>query len=120
MQRLNRTAVKRTALSLALATICTVLQAGNATDLIGGYYRLKIIADGSAELAVEGAAFFRSVWLNEVVINDIEIRPIGLDSLEFDDEGQAEITFIAIKPGQYELKIPGTKGATQRAVFTIR
>ena len=51
---------------------------------------------------------------------DIEIRPIGLDSLEFDDEGQAEITFIAIKPGQYELKIPGTKGATQRAVFTIR
>jgi hypothetical protein len=120
MQRLNRTAVKRTALSLALATICTVLQEGNATDLIGGYYRLKIIADGSAELAVEGAAFFRSVWLNEVVINDIEIRPIGLDSLEFDDEGQAEITFIAIKPGQYELKIPGTKGATQRAVFTIR
>ena len=55
-----------------------------------------------------------------MVINDIEIRPIGLDSLEFDDEGQAEITFIAIKPGQYELKIPGTKGATQRAVFTIK
>ena len=34
MQRLNRTAVKRTALSLALAAICTVLQAGNAADLI--------------------------------------------------------------------------------------
>jgi hypothetical protein len=34
MQRLNRITLKRTALSLALAAIGTVLQAGNAADLI--------------------------------------------------------------------------------------
>lgn len=86
----------------------------------GGYYKIRIVADGSAELGISGAEFFRSIWINEVVINDIEIRPLGLDSLEFDDEGKAEISFIAIMPGSYVLRIPGTTGETQKAVFNIR
>ena len=59
----------------------------------GKYYKLYIEADGSAELAIAGADFFRNVWVDEVVINDIEIRPLGVDSLEFDDEGTATISF---------------------------
>jgi len=85
----------------------------------GTYYILEIEADGSAELALEGAAFFRAIWVNEVVINDIEIRPIGLDSFEFDDEGKIEMSFIAIKPGTYALSIPGTTGDSQGVVITI-
>lgn len=85
----------------------------------GTYYILEIEADGSAELALEGAAFFRAIWINEVVINDIEIRPLGLDSFEFDDEGTIEMSFVAIKPGQYSLAIPGTTGDTQRVEITI-
>jgi len=57
--------------------------------------------------------FFRNIWVDEVVINDIEVRPFGIESLEFDDEGEAEIKFIAIKPGRYELRIPGTTGDSQ-------
>ena len=53
----------------------------------GKYYRIDINADGSAELAIGGAEFFRNVWVNEIVINDIEVRPLGVDSIEFDDEG---------------------------------
>lgn len=86
----------------------------------GTYYKLKIIADGSAELALSGGDFFRAIWINEIVINKIEIRPMGVHSLEFDDEGEAEISFIAIKPGTYELKIPGSSGESQKAVFTIQ
>jgi hypothetical protein len=41
----------------------------------------------------------RNIWVNEIVINDIEIRPMGVSSLEFDDEGTALISFIAITPG---------------------
>jgi len=85
----------------------------------GTYYILEIEADGSAELALEGAAFFRAIWVNEVVINDIEIRPLGLDSFEFDDEGKIEMSFIAIKPGTYALSVPGTTGDSQRVVITI-
>ncbi len=86
----------------------------------GKYYEIDIVCDGSAELAISGSEFFRNVWVDEVVINDIEIRPLGLDSLEFDDEGTATIKFIAIRPGQYEIRIPNTTGDTQKAVFIIQ
>ena len=47
----------------------------------GKYYRIAVESDGSAELAVSGADFFRNVWINEIVINEIEIRPLGVDSI---------------------------------------
>jgi hypothetical protein len=92
---------------------------GPYTLVSGRYYKIKIIADGTAELALSGGDFFRAIWVNEVVINDIEVRPMGLHSLEFDDEGEVEMSFIAIVPGIYELSIPGSKGDTQKAIFTI-
>jgi hypothetical protein len=42
-----------------------------------------------------------------------------MESLEFDDEGEAEIKFVAIRPGNYELRIPGTTGASQGVAVTI-
>lgn len=86
----------------------------------GGYYRLKIVADGSAELGLSGGDFFHAIWINEIVINGIEIRPMGVHSLEFDDAGEAEISFIAVIPGRYALSVPGSQGDTQKAEFTIR
>lgn len=86
----------------------------------GAYYKIEIVSDGSAELALKGADFFRAVWINEVVINDLEIRPLGLDSFEFDDEGTIELSFIAIKPGRYTLKIPGSTGDSQKVSINIQ
>lgn len=85
----------------------------------GKFYELVIKADGSAELALSGAEFFRNVWINEIVINDIEIRPLGVDSFEFDDEGEIEMDFIPIRPGRFVLRIPGTTGETQQAIFNV-
>ncbi len=85
----------------------------------GKYYKIDINCDGSAELAISGASFFRNIWINEIVINDIEVRPLGLDSLEFDDEGTATIKFIAIRPGTFVVRIPGTTGESQQATFII-
>ncbi len=86
----------------------------------GGYYEIDIICDGSGELALGGAEFFRNIWIDEIIINEIEIRPLGLNSLEFDDEGTTTIKFIAIRPGNYSVRIPGSKGESQRAIFQIR
>lgn len=86
----------------------------------GKYYRIAIEADGSAELGVVAPEFFRSIWINEVVINDIEVRPLGLDSIEFDDEGKALISFVPIRPGTFVLKIPGTNSDAQQAVFNVK
>ena len=86
----------------------------------GAYYTLEIVADGSAELAIEGPSFFRAIWMNEIVINKIEIRPMAIDSLEFDDAGTAELSFIAIKPGSHTIRIPGSTGETQSVTFSIQ
>jgi len=86
----------------------------------GKQYRLTIEADGTAELAIHGPEFFRNVWVNEIVINDIEVRPLGIDSLEFDDEGTATISFVTIRPGTFILRIPGTTGQTQQATFNVK
>ena len=86
----------------------------------GGYYRIDVECDGSGELALSGSEFFRAVYVDEVIIEDIEVRPLGLDSLEFDAAGTATISFVAIRPGTYTLSIPGSSGESQRATFTIR
>jgi hypothetical protein len=93
---------------------------GEYTLKSGGYYRIDINADGSQELALSGGDFFRAVWVNEIVINDIEVRPVGVHSLEFDDAGTATMSFIAIVPGRYTLSVPGSSGDTLQAVFNIQ
>jgi hypothetical protein len=86
----------------------------------GGYYTIDIVSDGTQEIAIEGPGFFRNVWVNEIVINDLEVRPLGVDSIEFDDAGTVSMSFVAITPGQYDIRIRGTTGDTQRANFTIQ
>ncbi|NVO56711.1 hypothetical protein HW561_13040 [Rhodobacteraceae bacterium B1Z28] len=86
----------------------------------GAYYKLEITADGSAELAIEGPSFFRAIWMNEIVINKIEIRPMAVDSIEFDKAGVAELSFIAIKPGSHDIRIPGSTGESQKVTISIQ
>ena len=86
----------------------------------GTGYEIEIVSDGTAELSLEGSGFFRAIWINEIVINDLEVRPFGLESIEFDDAGTMEIEFIAIKPGRYFLRIPGSTGDSQRVEITIQ
>ena len=86
----------------------------------GAYYEVEIVADGSQELTLVGPEFFRAIWIDEIVINDLEVRPLGLDSLEFDDEGTVELGFIAIRPGQYEMRIAGARGDSQKVKITIQ
>ena len=69
---------------------------------------IDITADGTAELALSGGDFFRAIWINEIVIEEIEIRPMGVHSIEFDKAGTAQVSFIAIVPGTYTLSIPGS------------
>ena len=86
----------------------------------GRGYELTIVSDGTDELGLEGGNFFRAIWINEIVVNDLEIRPYGIQSVEFDDAGSMEIEFIAIKPGRYDLRIPGSTGESQRVEITIQ
>ncbi|MGI9357217.1 MAG: hypothetical protein ACR2PF_18925 [Rhizobiaceae bacterium] len=86
----------------------------------GTMYEIEIVGDGTAELALEGSGFFRAIWINEIVVNGLEIRPYGIESVEFDKAGTMEIEFLAIKPGKYFLRQPGSSGESQRIEITIQ
>lgn len=86
----------------------------------GTAYEIEIVSDGTGELALEGAGFFRAIWINEIVISGLEIRPFGIESVEFDEAGTMEIEFIAIKPGSYVLQQPGARGDGQKVPITIQ
>ena len=107
-------------IELTLASGQPLSEEGSYTLQSGAYYKLNITADGSAELALNGPDFFRAIWMNEIVINQIEIRPMAVDSLEFDAAGTAEFSFIAIKPGSHVLRIPGSTGGSQMVTFNIQ
>jgi len=85
----------------------------------GKYYELVLKSDGSREIPIIGAAFFRNIWVNQISINGIEVRPLGLDGFEFDDEGEIEMTFIPIKPGTFTLGLPSAKSDRERATFIV-
>nr|WP_231558895.1 hypothetical protein [Paracoccus sp. PAMC 22219] len=93
---------------------------GEYTIKSGGYYRINIVADGSQELALSGGDFFRAIWINEIVIGDTEIRPMGVHSIEFDADGTAVLSFVAVLPGRYTLSVPGSSGDSLQAVFNIQ
>ena len=85
----------------------------------GKYYEVEFTADGSGEIGLAGNDFFRAIWVDEVVIEGLEIRPYALHSVEFDDAGTMEIGFVAIRPGRYEPRIPGSTGESQAIKIEI-
>ena len=86
----------------------------------GTYYEVEITADGSGEIGLAISAFSRAVWIDEIVIEGLEIRPYGVESIEFDDAGTMEIGFIAVKPGRYTIRIPGSTGESQKLEVEIK
>ncbi len=86
----------------------------------GKYYRWKIECDGTGELGIAAPEFFRFIWINEVVINGIEVRPLGLHSIEFDDEGAATISFVPIRSGSYEYFMPNAPGDAFRGTIVVK
>ena len=73
----------------------------------GKYYRWEISSDGLEEFALMAPELWRNSWINQVVIDDLEVKPMGLYSVEFDDEGTIEIWFVPIRPGRYDFWIDG-------------
>lgn len=82
-------------------------------------HEVEIEGDGSAELGLTGAAVFRAIWIDEIVVEGLEIRPMALDPVEFDEAGTMEIGFIAIRPGTDSLSVPGSTGDSPRLDITI-
>jgi hypothetical protein len=86
----------------------------------GKYYRWRIVHDGGEELAVIAPGLFRNSWINQVIINDLEITPYGLHSVEFDDEGTIDIWFVPIRPGEYQFSADGYESRGMVGTFVVK
>jgi hypothetical protein len=58
-------------------------------------------------------AFFRNIWIRKIEAGEVEIKAATLDELEFENGGEAELFFVAIRPGTYEF---GSRGMMERGV----
>ena len=86
----------------------------------GMYYRWSIVHDGGEEFQIVAPDLFRNSWINQVVINDLEVQPYGLYAIEFDDEGRIDIWFVPIRPGNYDFWIEGYRERGLAGTFIVR
>lgn len=88
----------------------------------GKYYRWRIESTGGEEFLVQSPGLFRNSWVNQVVINDIEVKPVGggIYGIEFDDEGIADIWFVPIRPGEYDYYATGFESRGMIGKFIVK
>ncbi|MBQ0818314.1 MAG: hypothetical protein KBT60_10135 [Methyloceanibacter sp.] len=80
---------------------------------VGQGYRWKIKASDLTEYAFVAPAFIRNIWIRKIEVGGVEIKAVTVDEIEFENGGEAELFFVAIRPGTYEF---GTKGLMERGV----
>jgi hypothetical protein len=81
----------------------------------GKAYQIDIVSKGGKEYKFFAPEFFRNIWINQIVINHLEIHgPGSPHHLEWDDEGAIRVEFVAIRPGTFKWWIDGldSKGMT--------
>ena len=87
----------------------------------GKYYRWRIESDGGDEFMIQAPELFRNVWINQIVINDMEVHTSGaIYGVEFDDEGTIDIWFVPIRPGEYEYYARGYQSRGMTGKFVVR
>jgi hypothetical protein len=87
----------------------------------GKYYNWKITGEGGEEFLVLAPELFRSSWINQIVINDLEVKPMGgIYGVEFDDAGDIDIWFVPIQPGNFEFWVDGQRERGMVGTFVVR
>ena len=74
---------------------------------VGQGYRWLIRAESDFEYGLVAPSFFRNIWIRKVEVGDVEIKTATLDEIEFEDVGEAELFFVAVRPGTFEFAIRG-------------
>lgn len=86
----------------------------------GKAYKLEIVSTGRKEYAIRAPEFFASIFLRKVEAGDMEIKAVSLTELEFEREGEAEIYFVPVKPGEFQFYSAGLEGKGMVGTFSVR
>lgn len=90
-------------------------------ELVSGQgYRWKITSAAGLEYKF-ATDLFRNVWMNQIVINDLEVHMNGAPAwLEFDSEGTMQVQFTAVRPGSYTWSVPDLADKGMKGTITIK
>ena len=90
-------------------------------ELISGQgYRWKITAAGGLEYKFH-TDLFRTVWNNQIVINELEVHMNGAPAwLEFDADGTIQVQFTTVRPGNYTWSVPDLADKGMKGTITVK
>ena len=90
-------------------------------ELVAGQgYRWKITSAAGLEYKFV-TDLFRNVWMNQIVINDLEVHMNGGPAwLEFDAPGTINVQFTAVRPGKYTWSVPDLADKGMKGKITIK
>jgi hypothetical protein len=87
----------------------------------GKAYQLDIVSKGGKEYKFFAPELFRNIWINQIVINHLEIHgPGSPHHLEWDDEGAIRLEFVVIRPGQFKWWIDGLESKGMTGTFKAK
>ena len=87
----------------------------------GKFYRWRIESDGREEYKLMVPELMRNAWIDQVVIEDKEVKPMGgVYALEFDDEGEIDVFFILIRPGRYPFYVENLRSQGFEGHFVVK
>jgi hypothetical protein len=86
----------------------------------GKAYRLKIKSTGEKECAWQAPQFVNVIWLRKVEVSKVEIKASHLYEIEMEREGEAEIFFVPIRPGEYAWGCRGLESKGLAGRFIVK
>ncbi|MCK0208699.1 copper-binding protein [Starkeya koreensis] len=86
----------------------------------GKAYSLELSSTGKKECAWQAPGFFQSIFLRKVEVEEVEVKAIGLTEIEFEQDGEAELFFVPIKPGTYPWFCKGMEERGMKGEFIVK
>ena len=86
----------------------------------GKAYRLKIKSTGAKECAWQAPQFSNYIWLRKVEVNKVEIKASHVYEIEMEREGEAEVFFVPIRPGEYAWGCRGLESKGMAGRFIVK
>jgi hypothetical protein len=86
----------------------------------GKAYRLKIKSTGAKECAWQAPDFVNFIWVRKIEVNKVEIKARQVYEIEMEREGEAEMFFVPIRPGEYAWGCRGLESKGMAGKFIVK
>jgi hypothetical protein len=86
----------------------------------GRGYVLKLKSTGAKECAWRAPEFSNFIWVRKVEVNKVEIKASHIYEIEMEREGEAELFFVPIRPGEYPWSCAGLAEKGMAGRFIVK